>query len=81
MGNEAYPKKDKFFFVPADQSSAEFGVEHTGLGAVGAAYLAGYFDLVVCWRLGLLGIVSFCGDAVCRLGSSLRKTKGSSKRK
>ena len=51
------------------------------MGVVGAAYLAGYFDLVVCWRLDLLGVACFGGDAVRRLGSSLRKAIRSSQRK
>ena len=81
MRNEAYPQENEFCIVSGDQSTVEFRVEHTGMGVVGAAYLAGYFDLVVCWRPGLLGVVCFCGDAVRRLGSSLRKAKRSSQRK
>jgi len=51
---ETYQQRRKFFSLPTYQSSAESGVEYSRMDTVGTSYLAGYFNLVVCWWFGLL---------------------------
>ncbi len=59
--------------MPANQSAAELGVEHSSLDIAGASLLARHFYLVVRGRYGLLDLKHFGGYVACWLGCKLRQ--------
>ena len=65
--------------MPDDQSAAEPGMERSGLDSAGAAFLAGYIRMVVCWRPGVLGIAHSHWDVADGMGHCMRQAKRSAK--
>ena len=65
--------------MSVDQSAAESGMERSGLGSDGFAFLAGYLRVVVCWRPGVLGIARLGRNVADGMGQRLRQPKGSAK--
>ena len=65
----------------AHQFAFEFGVGDSGRNFAGAAFLAGYFDPMVCWWSDSLGSEYLFGNVDYGMGRGQRLRQGSPKGK
>ena len=81
---DAYENKKEYWRLLrklADQSAAEFGMEHSGVDNAWTACLAGYFPLVVYRRPGTVDLAYTDWYVANGMGNPLRQSEGSAEGK